>query len=121
MNIPTLFANVDEELLLKVLETQVTLDTVRGLLRNKGLSFSASSWSEMRDTRIKPALANGTLLKADLVELIRQQEEHGRKHVRLFHYDPDNLADLAPAFDSVGFKANQKSTRAQTALFVAFG
>lgn len=99
MDSPVRFTDVDEELLLQVLETQVTLDIVRALIRNKGLSFSASSWSEMKKTRIKPALANGQLLKADLVELIRQAEEHGRKHVRFFQYDPDQLADLEPAFD----------------------
>jgi len=100
MDIRTPFADVDEELLLQVLETQVTLDTVRDLLREKGLSCSAQSWADMKDVRIKPALNNGTVLKADLVELIRQSEEHGGKHVRLFQYSTENLTDLAPAFDS---------------------
>ncbi|SEN37574.1 hypothetical protein SAMN05216227_101282 [Pseudorhodobacter antarcticus] len=99
MDYPVRFADVDEVLLLQILETQVTLDIVRALLRDKGLSFSASSWAEMKETRLMPALVNGQLLKADLVELIRQAEEHGRKHVRLFQYDPDKLAELTSAFD----------------------
>lgn len=102
---------IDESTLLKVLENQTVLGAVRDHLRDKGLPSSASSWEQMLEKRIKPALANGSILRDDLVELIRASEEHGNKHVRLFRYADDSLADLAPAFDCAKVKEWGRANR----------
>jgi hypothetical protein len=123
MDTPTPFNDVDDDLLFKILETQVTLETVRDLMRKTGASFSASSWSDMIETRLKPALRSGILLKADLVQLIRQAEEHGRKHIRLFQYDPLSVADLAPAFNDAhvqGWARQQKFPTSGEYVFAAY-
>lgn len=99
------FDEVDQETLLKVLETQATLAAVRSLLKAKGVSYSASSWSKMLATRIKPALENGSISNADLIGVIRVAEEHGNKHVRLFRYNVENLTELSDAISDTAVSA----------------
>ena len=82
---------IGQEQLFEVLENQATLDAVRNFLRAKKLPHSASSWKKMIEERVEPALTSGSITTDDLVGIIREAEEHGNKHVRLFHFGVDSL------------------------------
>ena len=51
----------------------------------------------MIETRIAPALSSGNISTDDLIGIIREAEEHGKKHVRLFYVPEDGLEDLKEA------------------------
>ncbi len=53
----------------------------------------------MIETRVEPVLANGSVTVDELIGLIREAEEHGSKHVRLFHYDVSNIDELKQAIE----------------------
>lgn len=88
---------ISNEVLFEVLENQATLDAVRAFLRKKQLPHSASSWAKMIETRVAPALSSGAISVDELVGIIREAEEHGKKHVRLFHIPEDRLKDVKGA------------------------
>lgn len=92
--------NTPQEILFEVLESQSTLDNVRSFLQKKKLPHSASSWQSMIEKRIEPALKNGAINNNDIISIIRESEEHGNKHVRLFTFDNDYLDELVKALDS---------------------
>lgn len=97
MNKHNLNEEISQELLFEVLENQATLDAVRVFLRDKKLSHSASSWKQMIEDRIEPALSSGAITRNDLIGIIREAEEHGNKHVRLFHFGTDYLDSIRGA------------------------
>ncbi len=101
---------ISDEVLFEVLENQATLDAVRAFLRQKKLPHSASSWSKMIETRLAPALSNKTITTDELIGIIREAEEHGKKHVRLFYFPDDLLDDLKSAIqeDAVASWAKDK-------------
>lgn len=101
---------ISDEVLFEVLENQATLDTVRAFLRQKKLPHSASSWAKMIETRLAPALSNKTITTDELISIIREAEEHGKKHVRLFYFPDDFLDDFKSAIqkDTVASWAKDK-------------
>lgn len=103
-------ADISQNVLFEVLEGQATLDAVREFLRSKQLAHSASSWAKMIETRVKPALLNRSITADELVGIIREAEEHGNKHVRLFYVPEDRIDDLKAAIlpDVVDAWANEK-------------
>lgn len=48
----------------------------------------------MIEERIEPSLSSGAITRDDLIGIIREAEEHGSKHVRLFHFGAGYLEDL---------------------------
>ncbi|MCC6008288.1 MAG: hypothetical protein JJU40_11475 [Rhodobacteraceae bacterium] len=94
MNKHEFHEEISQEVLFEVLENQATLDAVRVFLRSKKLPHSASSWKKMIEERVEPALSSGAITRDDLIGIIREAEEHGNKHVRLFHFGADYLDDL---------------------------
>jgi hypothetical protein len=50
--------------------------------------FSAGSWPELVDSRIKPALDRGDLTRKDILQLLIDSEEYGRQHVFLYQCSP---------------------------------
>lgn len=101
---------IKNEELFEVLENQATLDAVRAFLRQKKLSHSASSWTNMINARIAPALLNGSITSDEIIGVIREAEEHGKKHVRLFYFPEDSLDELRKAIkqDLVAAWAKEK-------------
>lgn len=51
----------------------------------------------MIEMRVEPALSSGAIAWDDLIGIIREAEEHGNKHVRLFYFGADYLDDLRGA------------------------
>ena len=100
MSKDTTDTEIDPKLLLEVLQNQTTLNNVKTLLQSKNVPHSASSWSNMIEERIQPAIADGTLVFDDLVNLVRDAEEHGRKHVRLFRFNEATPGELSSALDA---------------------
>lgn len=92
--------DISQDVLFEVLENQATLDAVRAFLRTKKLAHSASSWKKMIEKRIEPALSNGSISSNEIIGLIREAEEHGNKHVRLFYFDESYLDELKSAIKS---------------------
>ncbi|CTQ56728.1 hypothetical protein LP7551_05289 [Roseibium album] len=95
--------------LFEVLQNQTTLENVRGMLRDKGLPHSASSWHAMFERRLQPGLKNGKIEVEEIVQLISESEEHGHKHVLFFQYDLDRLHELEHLFDSAQVEKWAKS------------
>lgn len=87
-------SNANLEELFEVLKGQTTLDSVRTLLKGKRLPYSAQSWETMIGKRLTPYLNDGRLLTSEVMELIRESEEHGNKHVFLYHFDKSKTAEL---------------------------
>ncbi|MCQ1572478.1 hypothetical protein NFO65_17230 [Neorhizobium galegae] len=72
------------EAILRHLELQGTLEQARSFLREHNLPFSAGSWEEMRNKRIKPAIQSNSITISDLLGLLAEVEEHGSQHVFLY-------------------------------------
>lgn len=78
------------ELIAKLLRQTSSLPIVSDFLKEKGLVHSASSWDDMVNKRLMPAIKSKDLAIQDLVELLRSVEEYGRQHVFLYRYaEPD--------------------------------
>lgn len=75
---------MDLELLFSLISQQGTLEQVSTFLKEKKLPSSGNSWKTMIDSRLRPASNDGRLTEADLVNLLRQTEEHGGQHVFLY-------------------------------------
>ncbi|GKX35804.1 MAG: hypothetical protein MnENMB40S_34220 [Rhizobiaceae bacterium MnEN-MB40S] len=86
--------------LFEVLENQTTLDALRTFLREKKLPHSATSWAKMIADRVEPALSSGSITWEELIGLIRDAEEHGNKHVRLYYFDDNHLDELRDSIKS---------------------
>lgn len=57
---------------------------VVALLKSKSLPYSASSWDEMWNRRILPALQSEQVLREDLLQVISAGEEFGTQHIFLY-------------------------------------
>jgi hypothetical protein len=75
---------VDLELLFSLISHQGTLEQVGTFLKERGLPSSGNSWQAMISTRLRPPANDGRLSEADLVDLLRQTEEHGGQHIFLY-------------------------------------
>ncbi len=72
------------ELLLEHLEHATSLKVVQAMLKQKKLHYSASSWEELGERRIIPAVHERFLNPIDLVGLLRDAEVCGHCHTFLF-------------------------------------
>ncbi len=97
MNIENSTETIDQEELFEVLQKHTTLGAVRSLLKEKGELHSARSWSDILENRVLPCLEAGSISVEELIGLIREAEEHDRKHVRLFRYQKRHLSDVSNA------------------------
>ncbi|TBN15914.1 hypothetical protein EYC79_05670 [Agrobacterium cavarae] len=75
---------MDIETLFKLIERQGTLEQVSNFLRQLGLPYSGSSWKDMVNLRLRTAVEKGRLTDDQLLDLLRQTEEHGSQHIFLF-------------------------------------
>ncbi len=91
--------------LFEVLESQTTLAAVRAFLQEKRVSYSASSWANMLKTRVGPALADGLISREELIGLVREAEEHGNKHVRLYQFPKERLDEVRNSIKSSAVEA----------------
>ena len=72
------------QLAVRLLSQATSLGVVSEYLKSKGLAHSASSWDEMRDKRILPAIAKRKVTFEDLFLLLAESEEFGRNHTFLY-------------------------------------
>lgn len=77
-----------------LLEEATSLDVVREFLRGKGLHHSAGKWSEMREKRLIPYLADHTITLDDLIQLLTTAEECGDQHIFLFRCASDATEEM---------------------------
>lgn len=80
--------------ILRLLEETTSLGVVTEFLKAKKLTHSASSWDDMKNKRLLPAIASHLVSEQELIELLRSAEECGRQHVFLFHCSKDTAATL---------------------------
>lgn len=88
---------VDLELLFSLISKQGTLEQVSTFLREKRLPSSGNSWQAMINSRLRPFSTDSRLSEADLIDLLRQTEEHGGQHI--FHYSLVHGRSIAKLFD----------------------
>lgn len=72
-------------LISKLLSETTSIAIVSAFLKDKGLTHSASSWDEMTEKRIIPAIKAKKVAIEELADLLRSAEEHGRQHVFLYN------------------------------------
>lgn len=82
-------------LILSLLEQSTTIDRVRDFLQKQELPHSAGSWQEIKESRIGPALKDGTLGHDKLLDFLRDSEEHGRQHVFLYRCEDLSVVQAA--------------------------
>jgi len=61
-----------------LLRPATSLAVVSDFLKSKNLRFSATSWEEMKEKRILPAIRQQKISLADLKQLLSEAEEFGR-------------------------------------------
>lgn len=82
------------KLIFTLLRQTTSLDVVSGFLKSKGATHSASSWGDMYEKRIQPALEEHKISEADLLGLLRDAEECGRQHVFLYKVGGNKAIEL---------------------------
>ena len=75
-------------------DTACTLRQAQKLLQSKGLPFAATSWADLREKRLAPALEKGSLSRNDIIDLLRVSEEYGHQHVYLFRTSTARVQEL---------------------------
>lgn len=85
---------IDVRLVYRLISQVTSLSVVSDFLRARGLPHSGGSWDALFEKRIEPALQNGRLTVAELVELLRSVEEYGKQHVFLYRLKRDVAAEL---------------------------
>ena len=96
-NLPIREGGADDgniERALQVLEQVTSIRVVGEFLKSRSLSFSAGSWADLRDKRIKPALNSGQLHPTELYNLVGELEEYGNSHVFLYRCKKDVASRL---------------------------
>jgi hypothetical protein len=68
----------------ELLEKSTTLGVVSLFLKNLNLPYSANTWSEMREKRLEPAIAEDRVSRAQLLGLLADAEEFGHQNIFLF-------------------------------------
>ncbi|TIQ99469.1 MAG: hypothetical protein E5X36_08780 [Mesorhizobium sp.] len=76
-----------------LIKRQGTLEQVGNFLRSRDLPHSGNSWTQMVENRLKVAVAEKKLSDLDLLELLRQTEEHGSQHIFLYTLIPGRKID----------------------------
>ncbi|MFM0732828.1 hypothetical protein PQQ52_20340 [Paraburkholderia sediminicola] len=78
----------------ELIQEATSLTVVSTFLKSKGLTSSAGTWNDMLNKRLIPAVQEGHLSNADLVNLLRSVEECGRQHVFLYFCPKARAAEL---------------------------
>lgn len=76
-----------------LIKRQGTLEQVSNFLRARNLPHSGGSWAQMVDARLKKAVAAQLLSDFDVLDLLRQTEEHGSQHIFLYTLVPGRNVD----------------------------
>ena len=82
------------DLLFRLLKENATLGEVSRFLKGRGLHYSAGSWDYLFENRLTAAIDAGKLTRADLIDLLRLSEEHGKQHVFLYKCSRKDAATL---------------------------
>lgn len=72
--------------ILALLRQTSTKEVLQSFLKVKGIP-STGTWEDLEDKRVVPAVEGNTVSNAELLELLRSAEEHGRQHVFLYRAD----------------------------------
>ncbi len=80
--------------IVSLLNQTTSLAVVSDFLRAKRLKHSASSWDDMLNKRIVPAVESFSVTNTELVDLLRTVEECGRQHVFLYVCPSDAAIQL---------------------------
>jgi hypothetical protein len=78
----------------EILREVTSLDVVSSYLKDKGLKHSASSWDNLLNKRILPAIRSKELSIDELKNLLRDSEECGRQHIFLYQCSKSNAKAL---------------------------
>lgn len=70
--------------MLGLLHERLPKGAAEDLLQRRQLPFTSSSWPELIDKRLRPAVAGGELAPEDLIELWRSGEQHLSFHAFLY-------------------------------------
>jgi hypothetical protein len=68
----------------RLLKKSSSINAVSSFLKRRGLTYSAGSWDDLVDNRLKRALADDKLTRKDILQLLIESEEFGHQHVFLF-------------------------------------
>ncbi|MBX3653170.1 MAG: hypothetical protein KF686_03225 [Ramlibacter sp.] len=85
---------IDVSLIYKLISQGTSLAVVSDFLKARNLPHSGGSWDSLFEKRIEPALRDGSLTVAELIELLRSVEEYGKQHVFLYRLRRDVAAEL---------------------------
>lgn len=85
---------IDVRLVYKLISQGTSLAVISDFLRARNLAHSGGSWESLFEKRIAPALQDGSLTVAELVELLRSVEEYGKQHVFLYRLKRDVATEL---------------------------
>lgn len=87
--------NIQEsKLIVELLRQTTSLQIVKDFLKSKDLSFSSSSWEEILDKRILPAIAENRITNDELIALLQSVEECGHQHVFLYTCPKEKAIEL---------------------------
>src|SRR5258708_4892986 len=78
----------------ELLRPATSLVVVSDFLKSKNLRFSATSWEEMKEKRIIPAIRQQKISLTDLKKLLSEVEEFGRSHIFLYRAPADRVANF---------------------------
>jgi hypothetical protein len=82
------------ELISKLISETTTLNIAKAFLKSNNLPYSASSWEDLINKRIKPAIIDGQLTNEALTQFLREAEEFGNQHVFLYKCDKNLAASI---------------------------
>jgi hypothetical protein len=85
---------IDVRLVYKLISQVTSLAVLSDFLKTRGLPHSGGSWESFFEKRIEPALQDGRLTVADLVELLRSSEEYGKQHIFIYRLKREVAASL---------------------------
>lgn len=88
------YSTDDIELLFKLIRRASTLPQLSDFLRERKLPYSAGSWDDAIEKRLRPAVGGGTITGDDLVRFLRSTEEYGRQHIFLYKCLPARVGWL---------------------------
>jgi hypothetical protein len=83
--VPSKISDADLATAIALLKKNSSINAVTDYLKKRSIvPYSAGSWPELVDSRIKPALNRGDLTRKDILQLLIDSEEYGRQHVFLY-------------------------------------
>jgi hypothetical protein len=83
--VPSNISEADLATAIVLLKKNSSINAVSDYLKKHSVTpYSAGSWPELVDSRLKPALDRGDLTRKDILQLLVDSEEYGRQHVFLY-------------------------------------